>query len=40
MTIKKLIEKYIKLTEEGYETMFITQVISDLRKCRRIRKEK
>jgi uncharacterized radical SAM superfamily protein len=31
MTIKKLIEKYMKLQKQGYESILISQVISDLR---------
>ena len=31
MTVRKLIKKYTKLTQEGYETIFLTQVLSDLR---------
>ena len=34
MTVKKLIKKYTKLIEENYETIFISQVISDLRLIR------
>jgi hypothetical protein len=31
MTIKKLIEKYVNLQKMNYETIIISQVISDLR---------
>ena len=31
MTIRKLITKYTKLTQAGNETIFLTQVLSDLR---------
>ena len=31
MTIKKLIQKYMELTKQGYETIIISQVITDLR---------
>ena len=31
MTVRKLIKKYTELTKQGYETMIIFQVISDLR---------
>ena len=35
MTIKKLIEKYMELQKSNYETIIISQVISDLRQCQR-----
>lgn len=31
MTVKKLIEKYQQLVKQNYETIIISQVISDLR---------
>jgi len=31
MTVRKLIKKYTNLIKQGYETMIISQVISDLR---------
>jgi hypothetical protein len=31
MTIRKLIETYTELNKQGYETIIISQVISDLR---------
>jgi len=31
MTVRKLVEKYMKLNQQGYETIIISQVISDLR---------
>ena len=31
MTVRKLIKKYTELTKQNYETIFISQVISDLR---------
>jgi len=40
MTIQQLIDKYSKLQQQGYETMFISQVINDLWQMRRIRKKK
>jgi len=30
MTIRKLLEKYKRLEEQGYETIYITQVTNDL----------
>ena len=35
MTIKQLIEKYVKLHNKNYETILITQVINDLRQISR-----
>ena len=37
MTISKLIDKYMTLARQGYETVTIAQVLSDLRALRRIR---
>jgi len=31
MTRKKLIEKYMKMQQQGYETITLAQVIGDLR---------
>lgn len=31
MTVRKLIKKYTNLAKQNYETIFISQVISDLR---------
>jgi len=36
MTLKKLIEHYVKLTKKNYETVCISQVINDLRQVRSI----
>ena len=38
MTLNKLIEKYIELQIQGYETIIISQVIGDLRQVRSIGK--
>lgn len=38
MTLNKLIDKYIELQIKGYETIFITQVLDDLRQVRSIGK--
>jgi len=40
MTIQQLIDRYLKLYKQGYETMIITQVINDLRQCQRINRKK
>jgi len=40
MTIQQLIDRYMKLYKQGYETIIITQVISDLRQCQRINRKK
>ncbi len=37
-TVTKLIEKYMKLQKEGYETMTIPEVVKDLRNCQRPRR--
>lgn len=31
MTIRKLYKKYLELAKQNYETIFISQVLSDLR---------
>lgn len=38
MTIQQLIDKYRNLEKEGYETIYIGQVIAHLRQCQRIRR--
>jgi len=35
MTVRKLIKKYTNLVEQNYETIYISQVISDLRQITR-----
>lgn len=40
MTIQKLIDKYMRLEKSKYETIFIAQVITDLRQCQRPKAEK
>lgn len=37
--IKKLIDKYMQLKKDGYETVTIEEVIKDLRGIRTIRKD-
>lgn len=32
MTVRKLLKKYQELAKQNYETIYITQVISDLRR--------
>jgi len=40
MTVKKLIETYEARVKYGYETMDISEVIIDLRKCLKVPSEK
>lgn len=41
MTVRKMYEKYVGLTRQNYETVFITQVLNDLYQCLRpLRKKK
>ena len=40
MTLCKLIEKYMQLMKSNYETIIISQVVTDLRQIRSIGKYK
>ena len=35
MTVKKLIEKYKQMLKDKYETVYIQQVLQDLRNCQK-----
>lgn len=39
MTIRKLIDRYVKLMAQNYETIIISQVVGDLRQCLRVTKK-
>jgi hypothetical protein len=40
MTLKKIIEKYMSLQKQGFESILISQVVEDIRLCQRPKPKK